>query len=441
MYLVNARITHSVAGPDAVSEAVKRIDPDRLAKELRTEGFEEIATLSTCNRFEVFGAGSGELPHASLRLSSALQRAFSTRRGRTASDKSSGPAVRIEQDSGPGAGAHLLRVSTSIESMVVGETEILNQVKESYQRSRARGDIGPVLSTVFLRALRAGRIARAETRIGEGKLSITALAMDSVREHLKDARVLIIGAGTVAETLHRLIGAAGCGQVVLANRTPSKLKEAALLLRARVVPLTKLDEEVALADVVFSAVGSKKPVLLKEWFEGWHGTLVDLGVPPNASPSVVKSCRIGYVGMAMLEKAAAANRERRKGEAAKVERLLADEISSLEKDLEVVGSEGFAAAIMKYAEEIRQREVERAARLLGGAPDQSVGEWAANQRAVEVMDMLTRSIVKKLTYHPVRAIKGGRLSRSEADRFIELFTGEGDVSHHEAKAPARERRD
>jgi glutamyl-tRNA reductase len=437
MYLANARVTHSVAGPEAVAEAVARAEPERIAQALRSEGFDEVAVLTTCNRFEVYGAGLGDLSDAGRRIATALEKAISPEK--PARQREAAP--RIEVDSGPVAGAHLLRVSTSIESMVVGETEILNQVKDAYQRARARGDIGPVLSTVFLKALRAGRIARAETGIGEGKTSIPALAVDSVRELLKDARVLVIGAGSVAGTIHRQLEGAGAAQVVLANRTPAKLKAAASKLRARVAPWAKLDEEIALADVVLSAVASKKPVLEAKWFDGWHGTLVDLGVPPNASPAVVKLCRVGYIGMSRLEKAAAANRERRKAEAAKVERLLDAEIASLEKDLETVGSEGFAAVIMKYAEEIRQREVERASKLLGGAPDQSVQDWAAHQRAVEVMDMLTRSIVKKLTFHPIQAIKGGRLSRSEADRFIELFTGEGDVSHHEAKAPARDRRD
>jgi glutamyl-tRNA reductase len=221
---------------------------------LKSEGFAEAVLLSTCNRVELYAVGEegaeGRLREglAGLRKDAALERCLYTLRG--------AEAIR-----------HLFRVTAGLDSLVVGESEILGQVKRSYEVAGATAFTGKLTNVLFQRALFVGKRARTETAIAEGPTSVPALAASLAQRifgDLKDNRILVLGAGAMAEAaLHALLSQKPAGATVV-NRTFERAKALADAVGVKAKPWEELSDALLEADVVLCSTGATEPVLTRD---------------------------------------------------------------------------------------------------------------------------------------------------------------------------------
>jgi glutamyl-tRNA reductase len=263
-----------------------------LAGEGRAEGgsgggIREQVVLSTCNRTEVYG--SAEDPEAAMRH---VVEAFAN-----FSDEPKqiflGHAYRR---TGADAVQHLFAVTAGMDSMALGETEILGQVKNAYLKAHAAQRTSRCLNALFQRALRVGKKVRTETAIGAGKVSVASIAVDlalKIFSSLKNKRVLLIGSGQMARAVCESLIGKGVKELVVANRNTERAEGLVEEFGGRAVPFERLDEEAVSADIVISSAGTPAafihPDRVEKWMKRKSRTalfLIDLGVPRNIDEQV-----------------------------------------------------------------------------------------------------------------------------------------------------------
>ena len=242
---------------------------------------QEAVVLSTCNRTEIYVVGDD--PRA---MDAGAAEALVRHTAITADELA---CARYRHDAGEAAG-HLFRVAASLDSMVVGESEIQGQVRSAWQRAREARAVGPVLNELFQRALEAGKRVRHETGIGRGAVSVSSAAVDLARAAgaIDDARVLVIGAGPVAESAAATLVSGGAGELVVANRTVASAHALAREIGGRGVGFTDLPAELAAADVVISSTGAPHPILGRDELAaavrpGRTKLVIDISVPRDVS--------------------------------------------------------------------------------------------------------------------------------------------------------------
>lgn len=355
-----------------------------------TEG----AILSTCNRVEVYAVVGGF--HTGV---AALRRFLADSHHVAPDDFSSALYALYDED----AVRHLFGVAAGIDSMVLGESQILAQVREAFRLATEECTAGPVLSAMFRHAIKAGRRARAETRIGESGMTFaTAGAMLARRElgGLEGSTVLVIGAGKVGDLVARRLAKEGA-TILVANRSRSGAVRLAERAGGTVVPMADLDEVLARSDLVLSSTGSPEPVLSAEMVAAAMARrperrliLLDMAVPRDVEPAASSIDGVTVWDLDDLREALLPSPE----QLAEVERVKV--IVEQETPKFAAWERGFRLAplleqVRTRAEGIRRREIERAAAKLGGLED--------DER--DAVDALTKAIVAKLLHRPVTALK------------------------------------
>lgn len=236
---------------------------------------------------------------------------------------------------GEAAVNHLFRVCAGLESVVMGEAEVLGQARAALEACPGAGSF---LTGVFRAAVRAGRAARAETAIGEGAMSVASTAIQwlSAQMPLTACRVLIVGAGDTARKAARHLNAIGVGRLVIANRTQSRAQDLAAPLHAEVVGLDAVPHEIARADAVISAVSAPGWVVTLDQLrrraraaERRPLMLIDLSMPPSIEPG--DADHVVRIDLAALEQTANTNRKQREVEAPRVEVVIARELEWLRR--------------------------------------------------------------------------------------------------------------
>lgn len=282
--------------------------------------------LVTCNRTELFAVAAE--PVAAERAMSAALVAYS-RIGRT--ELARARYVHRDDD----AVRHLLRVAASLDSMIVGESEIQGQVRAAMVAARDAGTMGPVLERAFRQALRTGRRVRRETRIGAGTVSVSSVAADLARTALGELtgrRALLVGAGRTAEATAGALLGGGLGEVVVANRTAANATRLARRFGGRAVALHDLTRELAAADVVIASTGAPAPMLdtgiVAPAMVGRRHPLVviDIAVPRDVAAGVGALPGVHLHDSDDLERLAAVNRAERHAEAQRAEAIVEDEL-------------------------------------------------------------------------------------------------------------------
>jgi glutamyl-tRNA reductase len=281
--------------------------------------------LTTCNRLELY-----------WRSRSAQDDVVAT--GILAASLGADAEAVVGQSSwlrGDAAANHLFRVCAGLESVVMGEAEVLGQARSALEACPGAGSF---LTGVFRAAVRAGRAARAETAIGEGAMSVASTAIQwlSAQMPLTGRRVLIIGAGDTARKAARHLNAIGVGALVIANRTRSRAGGLAASLNAEVVGLDALPHEIARADAVISAVSAPGWVVTLDQLrqraqaaERGPLVLIDLSMPPSIEPG--DADHVVRIDLSALEQTANANRQQREAEAPRVEVVIARELEWLRR--------------------------------------------------------------------------------------------------------------
>jgi glutamyl-tRNA reductase len=398
--IVVVGVSHRTA-PLEVREALafpKDHLPEALARAREEANLEEAMILSTCNRVEVYGRPRTADGDATRNVLDFLARYH----GRPALGEA---AYRLAGDE---AVRHAFRVAASLESMVVGEPQILGQVKEAYQAAEGAGTLGSTLNALRNRSLAAAKRARSETGIGKNAVSISHVAVELARKifgELKDKNVLLVGAGKMSQLAARHLVRSGARATVLGGRTFEKASELAAALGGKAAPFESLRDELATADIVISGTGAAGLVIRQEDVEaaraarsGRHGRplfLIDIAVPRDVEPSVARLGGVFLYDLDDLRAVADANLRERRKEAAAAEALIDREVGEFLDWFRARDAVPVLVALRARAEEIRRAELEKARRRMGHlTPEQE-----------QAIDAATTAIVNKLLHSPMIHLK------------------------------------
>ncbi len=385
------------AAPVALLERFA-VDASALPKALHqltsSEHVREGAILSTCNRVEVYALVTGY--HAGL---AELRRFLSEVHHVAAEEFGSLLETRYEEE----AIGHLFAVASGIDSMVVGEPQILSQVREAFRVAGDESAVGPVLSALFRQSIRVGKRARAETAIGKTVKTFAGAGADFARAELgtlDGKTVLVVGAGKMSDVAARRLVGEGA-TVLIANRTPARARALAERIGGSDLPITSLADGLTRADLVLSSTGSPEPLITREMVGEAMGrrrdrrlVLLDLAVPRDVDPEVRSLDGVSLRDLDDLREALMPGPEQLR-EVEKVRAIIADEVPRFTRWQRAHHLAPLLEALQTRGEDARAKELKRAAARLAALSD---GER-------EAVELLTRSIVAKLLHGPVSAVK------------------------------------
>jgi len=289
----------------------------------------EAVVLSTCNRVEVYTASEeAELAPSHRQIIEFL----------TEFHGIESPEVldSLMHQSGEEAVRHLFHVTASLDSMVLGEAQILSQVKQAYDRATAAGNAGPMIHAVFQAALRVARRVATETTINQRRTSIPSVAVcDFARrifETFEDKKILVIGAGEMGEETLRYLRDEGARQITILNRDPQKATTLAEEYHGRTAPWDSLDAELAQADLVVSTTAAAEPIMTAERFQPISESryqrplaILDLAVPRDFDPAVGEALGVYLYTIDDLAETCNNNRAAREKEWPAAERIVQEE--------------------------------------------------------------------------------------------------------------------
>jgi glutamyl-tRNA reductase len=398
-------ISHKTA-PVAVREHFA-FAPDELPLLLERLGASHAgaAVLSTCNRTEIYLAdprGLGD-PRPVVALLSEIK-------GEPAMEGA--PFFTL---SGKEAARHLFRVAAGVESMVVGESEILGQVRGAFTAATAAGTHTPALSRLFHTAIRVGRKVRTHTSIGRYTVSVSSTAVALAKQTLGDLSgktVLVIGAGEAGKLTAGNIAGSGIGRMLVTSRSRERTADLAAALGGEAVAFDRRAEAIAQADIVISSTSAQDFVIDRAMIEGAMAQrqpagapllLIDIAVPRDIDPEVRAVTGVHLYDIDELQSVAEQNLHLRRREIAGAEKIVEDDASKFAdwlRSLEVVPT---VAALRERAEAMRAAEVERTLAKTKMSD--------ADRKRVEAM---TSALVKKLLHAPVSALK----APGEGERYV-----------------------
>jgi glutamyl-tRNA reductase len=314
---------------------------------------------------------------------------------------------------------HLFRVVASLDSMVLGEAQILGQVKEAYDHSFNSGASQRIFNKLFRQSFEVGKRVRTETDIGENAVSISYAAVELAKrvfDSLEGRTILVVGAGKMSELTAKHLVSNGVGQVLVANRTFARAEELAEKFEGAAVPYEDLFAHVADADIVISSTAATEYVITKnEVAAARRGKrrgplfLIDIALPRDISPDVNDLADVYLYNIDDLNGVVSANLEERMREAERAEVIIAEEMEAFEAWLESMEVVPTVAAIRSKAEAIRQAELEKAIKRLGGL----------SEKELATVEALTASIVNKMLHDPTQRL---RQVASEKDGYMYVET-------------------
>jgi len=386
-------LNHKTA-PVALREKVA-FNEDRLVAALRTlrqeSGIAEVVILSTCNRTEVYWAGTA----SGAELSRWLER----HHGNTLDIASS---LYVHQDRL--AVEHAFSVASGLDSMVLGEAQILGQLKDAYRVAHETGSTGPWLNKLFQAAFYAAKRVRSETQIGANAVSLASATVSLARRmyaNLSDHTALMIGAGEMIALTARHFARAGVKHMVIANRTLSRAQSLATELKAYAVDLSALDRELADADIVVSCTASSAPLISKNAAAAAVRArrhrpifMVDLAVPRDIEPSVAELEDVYLFSIDDLQQLVDENRQQREVAAGGARLLLEEEVARFLAGLRAHDAGPAIRALRQNADAIRLQTMEQARRML-----------AAGKSSDEVVEYLANTLTNRLLHSPTQALR------------------------------------
>ncbi|WP_363466957.1 glutamyl-tRNA reductase [Halogeometricum borinquense] len=381
------RVSHDHATVDEVASASDDDVRTTVESLLTNEEVSEAFALHTCNRAEAYVVTDAQA---------------TGRRALTdfAPDVRDGAVVEMDHEQSL---RHLMRVAAGLESLVLGEDQILGQIKRSFEEARGAGGIGPMLDDAVTKAIHVGERARTETEINEGALSLGSAAVRLAKSEttLDGATALVIGAGEMGTLAAESLAAAGIGELVVANRTLPHAEHVAeeVDVPARALPLSAVETAIEAADVVISATGSPEYVLSSPHVEtSGETTLIDLAQPRDVDPAVDSLPDIVVHDMDGLEAVTDETRELRREAAERVESMIDDEFERLLKSFKRKRADRAISGMYEAAEEVKQRELETALAKLDAQ-----GELTDDQR--ETVAALADALVGQLLSAPTKSLR------------------------------------
>jgi glutamyl-tRNA reductase len=387
------------------------IPESRLADSLRRlvqhPGVNEGLILSTCNRVEILA----QSPSGTADLRSFLRQLFSV----PASDFESHLYEFRERE----AIRHLFRVAASLDSMVVGEPQILGQVKEAYATARAVGAVHSQLDLLLTRAFAVAKRVRTETAVGSSAVSVASVAVELAKKifgSLQGKHVYLVGAGKMSELAARHLIAHGAESIFVANRTHDRAAELAARFSGQAILFEQLYETCDRADIVITSTGAPHAIFRKE-----HGELflsrrknrpmffIDIAVPRDVDPEMNKLDGIFVYDIDDLQEAVSTHVADRRREAERAEEIINLEVTRFQQRLQSLDVVPTIVSLQDHLETIRQAEIDRVRGRLGSLTTEQ-------EHALET---LTRGIVNKIMHTPVSTLKTAA-SEPEATTVIDV---------------------
>ncbi|MBI4574976.1 MAG: glutamyl-tRNA reductase [Planctomycetes bacterium] len=354
----------------------------------------ECVIVSTCNRVELY-LGATELDDPVAReLLLAWHREMARSLGERAYLYRGGEAAR-----------HLFEVAAGLDSMVVGETEVLGQIKDAYGLATAQGFVGPLLHSVFQRAFQVARTVRTRTGLSEGRVSVPGVAVAFARRIFEDLRekvVLVVGGGRMGRlTLENLI-AEGVRSVLVANRTRERAEALAREVGGTAVPFDGMDPFLPLADIIICSTASPKPVLCGDRMRGVARQrrhrpvlILDIAVPRDVEPAVGEMDGVFLYDIDDLEEVAAENMEHRSELLEAGRELVRQELERFQAERVARDADPAIVALRERLHQLRAAELERVLRTLPGLDP---------QQRVAIEDMTVR-LVNKILHRPMEVLR------------------------------------
>ena len=407
-------LNHRTA-PVEVREALSWSDGQlpALLEEMEGRGLPGVP-LSTCNRSEFYFLGSS-IGDSGSRMRDLIARRFGV--------EGESLERHLYEHRGYEAIQHLFRVASGLDSMIVGEDQVIGQVRRAYRSASRCGAIPGLLARLFQQSSRVGRRVRRESGIGRHSLSVSRACVELARSVVGDLAsscVLVVGAGEAGATAAEALSIAGARRVSVVNRTRSRAEEVAGRLSAEAVPFDNLPEALAGADIVIGCTGSPGYVL----HAGLIGEamaarpdrplfLIDIAVPRDIDPGAQAVSNVSLRDIDDLESVLRTSREERAQEVAEAEALAAEEAWQFETWLRSLDSLPPVIDLRRRAEDVRRAELERTLRRLNG-------KLTTEER--ESLDAMTRAIVNKLLHSPTVYMKeqAPEGSRQTADEVFGL---------------------
>ena len=368
--------------------------PAALHALVERDAVEEAIILSTCNRVEILARLTDDAD-ARLLLGDFLSR--QRRVPRDLLDK------HLYHHSQREAVRHIFRVAASLDSMIVGEPQVLGQVKAAYATGRAVGTVGGILDAVLAHAFATAKKVRTETGVAASAVSVSYAAVELARKifgSLEGKTVFLIGAGKMSELAARHLRRSGARAIFVANRTLARAEELAKELGGETVRFDELLNFISRADIVISSTGAPVYIIKKE-----HGArflaerrnrpmfFIDIAVPRDIDPALNKLNNIFLYDIDDLQQVVEANLRQRRREALRAEEIVEREVDRLLGRLKRLEVAPTIAALQEHLHGLRQQELERA-RLRDLSPEQHT--------AVEEM---TRRLVNKILHGPIAELK------------------------------------
>ena len=377
--ILNLRVDHKIADIHSMETISKDID-DLFWKLQEKYSIGEYVEISTCNRKEYY-IHNDYISEDDELLSHENQ------------------SIVIEY--GQSAIMHLLRMTSGLESMIVGEDQILGQVKDAKHKAMKNHHCGRVLDAVFTKAIHVGQVVRNKTNINKGSVSIGSAAIDLAEKHmgsLDDKSVLVVGAGKMGKLVAKALAEKDLNAIFVANRTYYVAVELAKDLGGEAILFNDLERYLAEADLVISATSAPHSIIDKERLLGIDMTyddlmMVDIANPRDISEDVV-DLGVKLFNIDDLREIADVNTQLRIKEFGEAENIIDEEFILLNESFKIMEVDDILGSLRASMEEIRQRETQKASLKLADVDG-----------SVKILDNLTNSIVNKIFFDISKKVK------------------------------------
>jgi glutamyl-tRNA reductase len=356
----------------------------------------ETVVLSTCNRSEIYVASSD--PERARQDVIGFLSEYHQLPGDAF-------IPHLFTNSDQDAARHLFRVAAGLDSIVVGEPQILGQVKSAFQAASERHCAGPILTKAFQWAFNVGKRVRSETALGEGAVSIAYAALSPARKifgKLEGRNVLVIGAGEISTLTAQHLRSQGAAEIVITSRTGAHAQALADLVSGRAIPWKDMPAALGHADIIITATGAQRPIITRAHVKAVTGRkrsgplfIVDLAVPRDVEASVGDIEQVFLYNVDDLQGIVQENLSRRSAEIERAERIVSEEVANFTAWHRSRAAVPTIRALRDRFESTRRSELQRLKGKLSGLPPE----------AIDKVDDITRLIVEKLLIEPTEQLK------------------------------------
>ncbi|PYT30295.1 MAG: glutamyl-tRNA reductase [Acidobacteria bacterium] len=370
--------------------------PHVLADLTAREGISEAVILSTCNRVEIIVSAADQTDPAA-----AIDSFLYETRG--VSPTALSPCIYRHE--GHDAIHHLFRVASSLDSMVVGEPQILGQLKTAYAHAKAQNCLSGLLDSILTRAFNVAKRVRTETGIGQMAVSVSYAAVELARKifgSLEGRTIMIVGSGKMSELAARHLRRSGASHIFVTNRTFERAQELATLFQGTPVEYTRFMGMLPEVDILLASSGTPHHILSKEDMQRVISArrnrpmfLIDIAVPRNIDPAVNGIDNVFLYDIDDLQEVVNLNLRERLKEADRAEALVAEEVERMMARLKVQEVAPTIVSLQEQLEQIRTAELERTRRKFGHLTPQQE----------EALESLTRAIINKIAHGPISELR------------------------------------